>query len=352
MSKFILSKKKALEQFEKVRRISDIVSYSSKTNPKLTPILERKTNCMFSIHMVTELKNIVDYSRVLFLAQAWNEEVILDLLMKGIRWFVIDNENDFKELYNLIKMNDIRDRFGKINLLFRMKLKENTLRTEKYYVFGIFSDVIVKLISKIEEEGNRDSFENIGIHFHRKSQNISEWKLKFELENTFKSEFFEKINVINIGGGLPSIYSNTNIQIFEGIFLKIKEIKDWLNKKGINLMIEPGRFIAAPAGRLVSRVIGLHEDTIIVDASVYNGDLDALVIPVKLLIDGESKNKMPGYKQYIIKGITPCSLDLFRYRVYLKEKQIGDKIIFLNAGAYNFSSDFCDMEPLETEMIE
>ena len=55
---------------------------------------------------------------------------------------------------------------------------------------------------------------------------------------------------------------------------------------------------------------------------------------------------------YVVKGITPCSMDLFRYRVYLKDPKVGDKLTFLNAGAYNFSTDFCDLNKLNTEIID
>ena len=79
-------------------------------------------------------------------------------------------------------------------------------------------------------------------------------------------------------------------------------MKKFLNEKDVKLMMEPGRFIAAPPGKLRTTIIGIHENTIIVDASVYNGDLDAIVVPVKLLVEGELP-KGEG-KQYIVKGVT------------------------------------------------
>ena len=45
-------------------------------------------------------------------------------------------------------------------------------------------------------------------------------------------------------------------------------------------------------------------------------------------------------------------MDLFRYRVYLNEPRVGDSLVFLNATAYNFCSDFCDLEEIETEVGE
>lgn len=345
-AKFTISKSKVLEQYNIVKDLADITSYSSKTNPVVTPILEENTNSMFSVHTVNELKHIKDKSRIFYLAQGWTEDKIKYLVDQNIEWFVVDNVVDLETFIQFIKNNDV-----KLNLLLRLKLKEHSIRTERYYVFGMYSNVIEEKINEIKTDKNLSSkIKSLGIHFHRKSQNLSEWKLQFELENTFKEETFKQIDVINIGGGLPSVYANTNVNVFEGIYNKIKELKVWLNKNNIKLMMEPGRFISAPAGKLHTEIIGIHENTIIVNASVYNGDLDALIVPVKLLVEGELE-KGKG-TNYVIKGVTPCSMDLFRYRVYLDEKKVGDKLVFINAGAYTFGSDFCDLEPMETEVIE
>jgi ornithine decarboxylase len=83
---------------------------------------------------------------------------------------------------------------------------------------------------------------------------------------------------------------------------------------------------------------------------VYNSDLDALIVPVKLLVEDEL-DKGKG-KPYAVKGVTPCSMDLFRYKVYLDNPKVGDNIVFLNAGAYNFSSKFCNLDEIETEIID
>ena len=347
-AKFTISKSKVLEQYEIVESLCDIVSYSSKTNPVVTPILEKNTDTMFSVHTENELKHIVDKSRVFFIAQAWTSDKIENLVEQGITWFVVDNEVDLNTFIDYLKSKNLK---GKLNLLLRLKLKEHSIRTEKYYVFGMNSNVIEQWILDIKSDIKISSkINHLGIHFHRKSQNMSEWKLQYELENTFNPDFFEQIDIINIGGGLPSVYANTNVDVFKGIYNKISELKVWLNTQNIKMMMEPGRFISAPAGKLITEVIGIHENTIVVNASVYNGDLDALIVPVKLLVEGELK-KGEG-KNYVIKGITPCSMDLFRYRVYLNEVKVGDTLVFINAGAYTFGSDFCDLDPMITEVVD
>ncbi len=340
--KFILSKSKVLSQYKLVEPIADIISYSSKTNPIMSDILEKETTCMFSVHLKNELKNTKDFSRIIFLAQGWKEENVKNLISKGVNWFVVDNEPDLDTLIFFLEKNP-----SKINLLLRVKLQEHSVKTERYFVFGMKTEVVSKRLLELK---NNDNFESLGIHFHRKTQNMSEWNYQYELENMFEKEVFEMINYINIGGGLPSNYANTNIEVVNGIMKKVSELKIWLNSLNINMIIEPGRFISAPACKLETEIIGVYENNIIVNASVYNSDMDALIVPVKLLVENEiSKEECD---PFVIKGITPCSLDLFRYKVYLKNPKVGDKIIFLNAGAYNFTTDFCDLEKVETEIVE
>ncbi|MFC1754401.1 decarboxylase [Thermoproteota archaeon] len=344
MPKFVLSKSKVLEQYMKIEGVADIVSYSSKTNPLVSGILEANTDCMFSVHLVNELKNIKNRKRVMFLAQAWTCEDIENLILHGIDFFVVDNEQDLLILEEFLRNHDV-----KIKLLLRLKLKEMTLRTERYFVFGMNSDVVNKRIKELKQDFG-DKIEMLGIHFHRKTQNMSEWNIKYELSNIIDENVLKMLDIVNIGGGLPSEYANTNVDVLKGIFSRIDEFKEWASGYGIKLMIEPGRFIAAPAGKLLTKVIGVYDGNVIVDASVYNSDMDAVIVPVKLKVEGELDKKTGD--AYVIKGVTPCSMDLFRYRVYLKDPKVGDELVFLNAGAYNFSTEFCDLEKIETEMVD
>ncbi len=342
MAHFVLSKQKVIEQYERISKLCDRVTYSSKTNPIVSSILEEDTDSFFNIHLKDELANIQDLSRVQFLAQGWSKEFIKELFSRGIRWFVVDNETDLDTLLAFMEKET-----EKITLLQRLKLKENTIRTEKHYVFGMHSETIAKRMNDIK---NAPFIKDMGIHFHRKTQNMSEWNVLRELEETFDEDFFRTITVINMGGGIPALYANTNIKVFDHIFKKIETLYAWCRKRNISMVIEPGRYIAAPAGELHTKILAIHGDTIIVDASVYNGDLDALIVPIKLTVkgemDGEEAPKYPA-KKYIIKGITPCSLDIFRYRVFLEERKTGDALVFQNAGAYNFASDFCSQKPLK-----
>ena len=77
--------------------------------------------------------------------------------------------------------------------------------------------------------------------------------------------------------------------------------------------------------------------------------MDTFVAHIRLLVKDEVENSQ---FRYTIKGFTPDSLDIFRYSVYLKKKpKVGDKVVFLNAGAYNYSSNYFNLNKVETKVI-
>lgn len=338
---FTLSKSVILDQHDKVKELADIVAYSSKTNPLVTPILEETRDCLFNIHLPAELKHVQDKSRVLFLAQGLIQEELEELWEVGVRKIAVDNIADLDFLLSFLE-----DKEDKIELLLRMKLKANTLKTERYFVFGIDPHIINQ---KIRELWGHKNIAKLGIHFHRKSQNMAEWNYEYELTQQIDQDVWEIIDYLDIGGGLPSVYANTNETVIDSIFAKLRSLRQFLKERDVQLIMEPGRFIAAPAGELHAHIKLVYENNIIVDVSVYNTDMDALVVPVKLLVKNEL-SKDEG-EPYVVKGKTPCNMDLFRYKVYLKNPQVGEKLIFINAGAYNFTTDFCDLEKLETKVI-
>ncbi|HPC10225.1 MAG TPA: decarboxylase, partial [archaeon] len=238
----------------------------------------------------------------------------------------------------------------KINLFLRMRLKEYTVNTGRYFVYGMYSSQINELIPKLKQNQN---IQKLGIHFHRKTQNLSEWSLIRELEDSLSSETFKNIDFVDIGGGIPVSYKNTKAEMIQNVFEKINDLKQFLHQKNIKLIIEPGRAIAGPSGKLITHIKNVVDNTIIIDASVYNCSMDTIVSHIKLLVEGEDLEEKG--QPYIIKGCTPASEDIFRYRVYFKkekEPKIGDQLIFLNAGAYIYYTDLFNLEKPEIKFEE
>ncbi len=333
---FELSKSKALNKYNELVNMGLRVSYSFKTNPEVGLLLNKETNCEFAMHSVNTIKPISNKSRVWFFPQGWNDNEVRELINSGVTKFVIDNYNDYKTLINNAKTND------ELSILIRIRMKEHTIHTGKYFVYGFKTSKANELIRELS---NKKWIKELGIHFHRKTENVSEWNIKEELNESITE--WDKIRIVNIGGGLPIKYANIKDFNINTIKNKIIELRDWLKDKGIQLMIEPGRYISGPAVKLIAEVINVVDNTAFINCSVYNTSPDTLIYSIKLPIEGEGEGE-----EYLIKGNTACSLDIFRYKVKLPKLKRGDKIVFLNAGAYNFQTNFMWLEKPETIIVK
>jgi ornithine decarboxylase len=344
-ARFVLSKSVLFSQYKTLEDMGLDISYSVKTNPIVAGVLEDETGSSFSVHTKQEMSFVKDKSRIWFLAESWDEQEIHELTAAGIRNFIVYNTNDLDRLMSFLKGKKL-----KISLLLRAKLRERTIFTERYFVFGMDARTVNGLVHELRKNEN---IERLGVHFHRKTQNVSEWSLKYELSNMLEPRTLEEIDMVNIGGGLPAKYRNTGDGSLPFIFSKIKELKEWLEEHNIKTTIEPGRFLSGPPIRLEASIKNITENNITVNCSVYNSSMDTIVVPIKLLVEGElHDNEGSSVQKYRIKGCTPCSMDIFRYSVMLPEMKVGDKIVFLNAGAYTFHTDFCGLGKLKTEIVD
>lgn len=345
-AKFVLSKKVLKEQVKILEDLGLKVSYSYKTNKIVGDVLQEVCPSIdYSIHAKDEIDKIKDKSKISFFTQAESEKELTEILIQGVRSFVVDNEVDLERILNVIAKEQI-----KINLSLRMKFQEHRIGTGKYFVYGMPSNKINEIILQIKD----NKFINkLGIHLHRKSQNTSEWEIIEELNDSLTEESLERINVVNLGGGIPSVYRSSSLNVFPYIFDKLKKAKEWLEEKNILTIIEPGRFLAAPSVRLEVGILQKYDNNIIVNTTIYNCALDNIITGTKMLVEGEIEESKEDYCDYLIKGNSPTRDDIFRYKVRLpKRLNTGDKIIFLNAGAYNYTTDFFGYKKLSTEIKE
>src|SRR3989344_926896 len=89
-AKFVLSKKKVLEQYKIIKDLSDIVSFSAKTNYEVAQLLEESTDCMFSMHTGESINQIKDKNRIWFFGQGWNLEELkkIQFILESILYLV------------------------------------------------------------------------------------------------------------------------------------------------------------------------------------------------------------------------------------------------------------------------
>ena len=156
---------------------------------------------------------------------------------------------------------------------------------------------------------------------------------------------------MNFGGGLPTKYRSYTSEVLNYIFSKLKNAKSFLEKYDIESYIEPGRFLASPCIKLEAEIIQVQGNNLIINTTIYNCALDTFLTGTKMLVENELEESQEGH-YYLIKGNSPTRDDIFRYKVKLKNPKLGDKIVFLNAGAYNYTTDFFGYKKLETEVVD
>jgi ornithine decarboxylase len=339
-AKFILNWNIVEEQVKSLFDLGLSVSYSYKTNHEVGDVLQNlNLGTFFSIHSKDEIKMIKNKSKIIFFIQAESFEELEGIIHQGILNFVVDNEIDFNNILSVAKSLNV-----KINLSIRMKFQENRIGTGKYFVYGLPSKRVNELIIREKENKFIDKF---GIHIHRKSQNTSEWEIISELNDSILSEVFDRLDFINLGGGLPVKYKSYSSDILNYIFKQLKETIEWLKERKVEVFIEPGRYIAAPSIKLETEIIQIQDKNIILNTTIYNCALDTILTGTKMIIEGELNDNEEG-DYYLIKGNSPTRDDIFRYNVKLKNPKVGDKIVFLNAGAYNYTTDFFGYTKLKT----
>ena len=341
--KFILSKSTLLTQVKKLTNLGLDISYSYKTNRIVGNLLQEITpEVNFSLHAPEEIEMIKDKSKIHFFTQAELKKDIKEILEAGVKSFVIDNEVDFRRLLEIVEKTQT-----KIDISLRMKFQEHRVGTGKYFVYGMPANKVNQLIKEIS---NHKFVDKLGIHLHRKSQNTSEWEIVEELEDSIDKENLRRLDFLNLGGGLPSIYRSSSIDVYDYVFEKLKKAREWLGQQDIKTVIEPGRFLAAPCITLETEIIQKYENNMVINTTIYNCAVDNVLTGTKMLVKGELQE---GGKEFLIKGNSPTRDDIFRYKVRLKENtKVGDKIIFLNAGAYNYTTDFFGYKKLETGVVE
>ena len=341
---FILSKSALRNQVKLLEDLNLKISYSYKTNRQVGDILQEECpEVDFSVHANEEIEMIKDKSKISFFTQAESVQELKKIITQGVTSFVIDNEIDLTNLLQAAKEVDT-----KVNISLRMKFQEHRIGTGKYFVYGMSSRKVNEIISEIK---NNPFVKNIGVHIHRKSQNTSEWEIEEEVQDSLTQETLETIHSLNLGGGLPVKYRSFTSQVLPYIFQKLTNAKTFLDKYNIQTIIEPGRFLAAPCIKLKAQIIQVQDNNLILNTTIYNCALDNILTETKMLAEEEVEETEEG-DYYLIKGNSPTRDDIFRYKIKLNNPKVGDEITFINAGAYNYTTDFFGYKKLETKITQ
>ncbi len=255
----------------------------------------------------------------------------------------LEELNQYKPLVTF----DNRDEISKIKqhapnagLALRLKVPNTGAMVELSSKFGASPGEAVDLILEADRQGL--VVEGISFHVGSQTTNFENYVQALALTaNVFKEaqdRGYTKMNLLDIGGGFPAPY-DSSVKPFRELAKVINTEIERLFPKNIQILAEPGRFLAATAGYSVASVIGKAvrdgKTCYYINDGVYHTYsgviFDHCKYPVKAFKKGPTQICS-------VFGPTCDALDVVSMAENLPNLERGDLVYSTNIGAYSHAS--------------
>ena len=286
-----------------------------------------------SINEIKLIKKLKPDAKLYFMHTVKSRESIEEAYFNlGVRDFALDTKDE------LLKILESTKQAKDLNLYIRIAISNEHAEIDLSRKFGALRSEALGLIRLCKEHAKK-----IGISFHVGSQcmhKISFSKAIAEVGNIIKRT---KIipDIINVGGGFPSIYPDLNPEPLNNY---IEEIKKALSKLKLanmpELICEPGRAIVAESGSAIVKVVLRKKQKLYINDGTYGTLFDAgvpnFVFPNKMISSGRVQSKK--LTAFSFFGPTCDSLDYMKGPFLLPNNiREGDYIELGQMGAYGLT---------------
>ena len=247
----------------------------------------------------------------------------------GVKDFALDTKDE------LIKILEATNHAKDLTLYIRISISNEHAEIDLSRKFGAHSSEALGLVRLCKEHANK-----IGISFHVGSQcmhKISFAKAISEVGNIIKKTKITP-DIINVGGGFPSIYPDLNPEPIENY---LNEIKDSIAKLNLpivpKLICEPGRAIVAESGSTIVKVNLRKKHKLYINDGTYGTLFDAgvpnFILPSRMIFNGRIQSKKLTAFNFF--GPTCDSMDYMKGPFMLPNNiKEGDYIELGQLGAY------------------
>jgi len=328
--------KTSVEFFKK--NFSGRILYAVKTNPNekiLKNIVDNgiENFDVASINEIRLVKKIDPKVKIYFMHTIKNRESIKEAYYQySVKDFALDSKDELLKI--LQATNNAKD----LNLYVRIAVSNEHAEIDLSRKFGALPSEALGLLRLCREHGKR-----VGLNFHVGSQcmdKISFSKGIAEIGNIIKKT---KIlpDVINVGGGFPSIYPDLRPEPLENYLAEIKRSLNNLKLPRMpEIFCEPGRAIVAESGSTVVKILLRKKQKLYINDGTYGSLFDAgipnFVFPSKMITDGRIvSKKLTSFNLY---GPTCDSLDYMKGPFLLPNNiKEGDYIELGQLGAYGIT---------------
>ncbi|MAV56015.1 MAG: ornithine decarboxylase [Candidatus Pelagibacter sp.] len=311
------------------------VLYAVKTNPneKVIKIIINNGIQNFDVASINEIKiirKIDNKVKLYFMHTVKSRESIEQAYFQyNVKDFALDTKEE------LLKILDATNNAKDLNLYVRVAISNEHAEIDLSRKFGALSSEALGLLRLCKEHGKK-----VGLSFHVGSQcmdKISFSKGITEIGNIIKKTKITP-DVINIGGGFPSIYPDLVPEPLENYMTEIKNgLKKLKLEKMPEIFCEPGRALVAESGSTIVKVILKKKQKLYINDGTYGSLFDAgvpnFVLPSKMITNGRIvSKKLTAFNFY---GPTCDSLDYMKGPFMLPNNiREGDYIELGQLGAY------------------
>jgi ornithine decarboxylase len=330
-------RKNSIQQASKFfqKKFPGKILYAVKTNPhpKVLNYLIRSGIKNFDVASIKEIEIITKLSpdaKCSFMHTVKNRESIKEAYFKyNVKDFALDTKEE------LLKILEATNNAKDLNLYVRVAISNEHAEIDLSRKFGALASEALGLLRLSKEHSKR-----VGLSFHVGSQcmdKISFLKGITEIGNIIKKTKIVP-DVINIGGGFPSIYPDLIPEPLENYLEEIKKgLKNLKLEKMPEIFCEPGRAIVAESGSTIVKVILKKKQKLYINDGTYGSLFDAgvpnFVLPSKMITNGRVvSKKLTAFNFY---GPTCDSLDYMKGPFMLPNNiKEGDYIELGQLGAY------------------
>ena len=314
------------------------VLYAVKTNPHpivLKTIIESgiENFDVASIKEIEAIRKIKPNAKCSYMHTVKSRESIKEAYFKHkIKSFSLDTKDE------LIKIIESTNQAKDLELFVRVAVSNEHAEIDLSKKFGAINSEATGLLRLAKQYAKK-----IGLSFHVGSQcmhPISYAKGISEIGNIIKKTKIV-LDVINIGGGFPTIYPDLVPQSLDNYFDEItKNLKKLNLKKLPEIICEPGRAIVAESGSTIVRVNLRKKQKLYINDGTYGTLFDAgvpnIVYPSKLITSGRIiSKKLTSFDFY---GPTCDSMDYMKGPFILpKNIKENDYIELGQLGAYGLT---------------
>jgi len=327
---------------EALPRVQAYYAVKANSNPEIVRTLY-KMGASFDVASFPEFMVVHEYIKHLpkkarqdFI---WDKIIYANTIKRAETLRELDPYKPLVTYDNIDELRKIKKYCPHAGLVLRIKVPNTGSMVELSSKFGINPGEAVDLIVESFKAGL--VVEGISFHVGSQCNNFENYIQALQLSASILKEAASRghrINILDIGGGFPVKY-NSKSKSFKVLAKRLNAEIDRLFPGTMEILAEPGRFMVANAGTLVTKIIGkaMRDGKICyyLDDGVYHSFsgivFDHCRYPLKAFKDGEKK-------VCSVFGPTCDAFDTISVAEELPELEINDLLYAENIGAYSIAS--------------